>query len=265
MLDASPTQISATGVTLNTSTRKGGGLKQAKKQMQVVVDMREFGSSLPSVLHQQGMKILPVTLEVGDYILSPDICVERKSIADLFQSFTSGRLHHQAETMTRYYQYPVLLIEFSQDKSFSLQSASDVGEDILPANIISKLSLLVLHFPRLRIVWSRSLHATADIFMALKSNQDEPDLDRAMRVGVPTEDGLIEGDIRAENFNTTAVELLRRLPGVSDANYRSLMTGCKSIAEMALLSVDELAELMGGKQPARMLRDFLDAKCPTLM
>lgn len=35
MLDASPTKISATGVTLNTSTRKGGGLKQAKKQMQV--------------------------------------------------------------------------------------------------------------------------------------------------------------------------------------------------------------------------------------
>lgn len=35
MLDASPTKLSATGVTLNTSTRKGGGLKQAKKQMQV--------------------------------------------------------------------------------------------------------------------------------------------------------------------------------------------------------------------------------------
>ena len=79
------------------------------------------------------------------------------------------------------------------------QSASDVGEDIVPANIISKVSLLVLHFPRLRIVWSRSLHATADIFAALKANQDEPDLDRAMRVGVPTEDGLIEGDIRFES------------------------------------------------------------------
>lgn len=77
-----------------------------------------------------------------------------------------------------------------------MQSASDVGEDIMQANIISKLSLLVLHFPRLRIVWSRSLHATADIFAALKANQDEPDMDKAMRVGVPTEDGLIEGDMR---------------------------------------------------------------------
>ncbi len=29
------------------------------------------------------MPLEPVTLEVGDYILTPDICVERKSISDL--------------------------------------------------------------------------------------------------------------------------------------------------------------------------------------
>lgn len=67
------------------------------------------------------MNIIPVTLEVGDYILSPKICVERKSLQDLFGSFASGRLYHQAEMMVRYYQIPVLLIEFSQDKSFSFQ------------------------------------------------------------------------------------------------------------------------------------------------
>jgi DNA excision repair protein ERCC-4 len=83
--------------------------------------MREFMSSLPNVLHLKGMKVIPVTLEVGDYILSPLICVERKSIADLYQSFASGRLYHQVETMVRYYKIPVLLIEFSQDKSFSFQ------------------------------------------------------------------------------------------------------------------------------------------------
>ena len=88
---------------------------------QVIVDMREFMSSLPNILHQRGMRIIPVTLEVGDYIISPLICVERKSIQDLFMSFTSGRLYHQVETMVRYYKIPVLLIEFSQDKSFSFQ------------------------------------------------------------------------------------------------------------------------------------------------
>ncbi|XP_027193341.1 DNA repair endonuclease UVH1 isoform X3 [Cicer arietinum] len=105
----------------NSLTRKAGGRKEVDKDMQVIVDMREFMSSLPNVLHQKGMRIIPVTLEVGDYILSPLICVERKSIQDLFASFTSGRLYHQVETMVRYYRIPVLLIEFSQDKSFSFQ------------------------------------------------------------------------------------------------------------------------------------------------
>ncbi|KAJ4844426.1 hypothetical protein Tsubulata_038601 [Turnera subulata] len=247
----------------NSITRKAGGRKEVQKEMQVIVDMREFMSSLPNVLHQKGMRIIPVTLEVGDYILSPLICVERKSIQDLFMSFTSGRLYHQVEMMVRYYRMPVLLIEFSQDKSFSFQSASDIGDDVTPTNIISKLSLLALHFPRLRIIWSRSLHATAEIFASLKANQDEPDGVKAIRVGVPSEDGIVENDVRAENYNTSAVEFLRRLPGVTDSNYRAIMDGCSSLAELSLLPMDKLAELMGGQKAARTLRDFLDAKYPT--
>jgi DNA excision repair protein ERCC-4 len=204
-------------------------------------------------------------LEVGDYILSPLICIERKSIQDLFMSFTSGRLYHQVETMVRYYRIPVLLIEFSQDKSFSFQSASDIGDDVTPNSVISKLSLLVLHFPRLRIIWSRSLHATAEIFASLKANQDEPDETKAIRVGVPSEEGIVEDDVRAENYNTSAVEFLRRLPGVTDSNYRAIMDGCNSLSELALRPVERLAELMGGQKAARILRDFLDAKYPTLL
>ncbi|OVA17201.1 ERCC4 domain [Macleaya cordata] len=249
----------------NSVTRKAGGRKEGEKVMQVIVDMREFMSSLPNVLHQKGMRIIPVTLDVGDYVLSPLICVERKSISDLFQSFASGRLYHQVETMVRYYRIPVLLIEFSQDKSFSFQSASDIGDDVTPYSIISKLSLLVMHFPRLRLVWSRSLHATAEIFSSLKANQDEPDLEKAMRVGVPTEEGIVEDDVRAETYNTSAVEFLRRLPGVTDSNYRTLMDGCKSLAELALLPIDRLTELMGGQKTARALREFLDAKFPTML
>lgn len=78
----------------------------------------------------------------------------------------------------------------------TFQSASDIGDDVTPNSIISKLSLLALHFPRLRIIWSRSLHATAEIFASLKANQDEPDETKAVRVGVPSEDGIVENDVR---------------------------------------------------------------------
>ena len=47
--------------------------------------------------------------------------LERKGISDLFQSFASGRLYNQAESMGKHYEHPCLLIEFHPDKSFNLQ------------------------------------------------------------------------------------------------------------------------------------------------
>lgn len=73
----------------------------ALKPVKVVVDIREFRSQLPMLLHTSGLQIIPATITVGDYVLSPDICVERKGISDLFQSFASGRLYNQIENMLR--------------------------------------------------------------------------------------------------------------------------------------------------------------------
>jgi ERCC4 domain len=41
-------------------------------------------------------------LQVGDYVLSPDMCVERKAIPDLRQSLASGRLFHQVGSCKGY-------------------------------------------------------------------------------------------------------------------------------------------------------------------
>ena len=74
------------------SSRIAGGKQLNTAPSQVIVDMREFRSTLPSLLHASKLLVIPATLTIGDYILTPDICVERKSIPDLIQSFTSGRL-----------------------------------------------------------------------------------------------------------------------------------------------------------------------------
>jgi DNA excision repair protein ERCC-4 len=63
------------------------------------------------VLPQANYEICPVTLEVGDYVLAPDICLERKSLSDLIGSLASGRLFSQATAMSRCYKTSVLLIE----------------------------------------------------------------------------------------------------------------------------------------------------------
>lgn len=88
--------------------------------------MREFRSDLPFLVHKLDIDLEPVTLEVGDYILTPDICVERKSISDLIGSLNNGRLYNQCVSMSRYYKRPVLLIEFDPTKPFTLQVKSAV-------------------------------------------------------------------------------------------------------------------------------------------
>ena len=69
-------------------------------------------------------------MQVGDYILSPEMCVERKSLSDLRQSFQSGRLYNQAEAMSKHYKTPILLIEFDRDRAFALHSSAELGSDI---------------------------------------------------------------------------------------------------------------------------------------
>lgn len=48
------------------NTRKGGSQAQSAKSLQssIIVDMREFKSELPSLIHKRGIEIVPVTLYV---------------------------------------------------------------------------------------------------------------------------------------------------------------------------------------------------------
>lgn len=162
--------------------------------------------------------------------------------------------------MSRHYELPALLIEFEQDKSFALQAPEDIGKDISPYNIVSKLCLLFLHHPKLRCFWSRSLHATAELFLDLKANHEEPDAHAAAAVGVPIS---ADADDRAGAVNEGAVELLRRLPGVTNRNYHALMSACTCLADLVDMSEARLKELMKDEpRNAEVLFKFLHAEYP---
>ena len=107
---------------LSMDTRTNRGKNVSAEKRDIAVDVREFRSALPSILHQGGMRLAPATLTVGDYVLSNVHCVERKSLSDLFGSFNNGRLYSQVEAMKKYYKVPCLLIEFDPSKAFCLQN-----------------------------------------------------------------------------------------------------------------------------------------------
>ncbi|KAI5212300.1 Dna Repair Endonuclease Xpf [Manis pentadactyla] len=237
---------------VSTDTRKAGGQEQNSTQQSIVVDMREFRSELPSLIHRRGIDIDPVTLEVGDYILTPEMCVERKSISDLIGSLNNGRLYSQCISMSRYYKRPVLLIEFDPSKPFSLTSRGALHQEISSSDLSSKLTLLTLHFPRLRILWCASPHATAELFEELKQNKPQPDATTAMAVTADSET-LPE----SEKYNPGPQDFLLKMPGINAKNCRSLMSHVKSIAELASLPQNELAGVLGNAANAKQLYDFM--------
>ncbi|KZT00071.1 uncharacterized protein LAESUDRAFT_764940 [Laetiporus sulphureus 93-53] len=254
------------------SSRIAGGRKELSTEpSRVIVDMREFRSSLPSLLHASHLLITPVTLTVGDYILTPDICVERKSIPDLVSSFNSGRLYTQCELMSAHYKQPILLIEFEEHKSFSLEAVADVksyakqtgkyptkkkpggpseNDTSLAASIQSKLVLLTLTFPRVRIIWSSSPYATAEIFRDLKANSPEPDPAKAVTVGAEEDPDAGAG------VNAVAEELLRTLPGITAKNVKHVMSKVESVRALCELSLPQVQEILG-VEPGKACWEFI--------
>jgi DNA excision repair protein ERCC-4 len=244
--------------TINTRIAGGGRLAATAAPPRVVVDVREFRSSLPSLLHGRSVVIVPSMLTVGDYILSPNICIERKSIKDLISSFKDGRLYSQAETMLQHYKSPMLLIEFDQNKSFTLEPFADLSGSLSSVNaanassdLQSKLVLLTLAFPRLRIIWSSSPYQTAEIFESLKTQEEEPDPIVAVRVG-------LDKDMRAEDqaFNREPQDMLRVVPGVTAKNLKNLVIETRNIQEVANMSVAELEPAVGKESGRQVYRFF---------
>lgn len=242
--------------TVNTRIAGGGRLTATAAPPRVVVDVREFRSSLPSLLHGRNMIIVPCQLTVGDYVLTPTICIERKSVRDLISSFNSGRLYHQTEQMMQHYKHPMLLIEFDQNKSFTLEPFSDLSlaatSSLSAPDLQSKLVILTIAFPRLRIVWSSSPYQTAEIFEELKKQQDEPDPMRAVQIGL--EDGE---DPEARTFSQVPQDMLRAVPGINEKNLQRLtFEKFASIAEIANAEEDDISSVIGKEAGRQIWRFF---------
>ena len=244
--------------TVNTRIAGGGRLAATAAPPTVVVDVREFRSALPSLLHGRSMVVVPCQLTVGDYVLSPTICIERKSIQDLIQSFKSGRLFNQAETMLQHYKNPMLLIEFDHNKSFTLDPFADLTSvatlklaDNDNKDLQSKLVLLTLAFPRLKVIWSSGPYQTAEIFEELKKQQEEPDPLKAVQIGL--EDGE---DPDERTFNQTPQELLRTIPGMSHKNASRLYLEAQNIVDVANMSISQLDPFIGRESGRQVYKFF---------
>eukprot|EP00178_Gracilaria_changii_P002025 TRINITY_DN129_c0_g1_i1.p1 TRINITY_DN129_c0_g1~~TRINITY_DN129_c0_g1_i1.p1 ORF type:complete len:885 (-),score=112.60 TRINITY_DN129_c0_g1_i1:2998-5652(-) len=225
---------------------------QSQTKGKVLVDLRELRSSLPMLLYKSNLIIVPLTLEVGDFILSSSIGIERKSIPDLYGSFTSGRLFNQAEALCRHYKHPCLLIEMDSSKTLSLTATSGgVPSEIAATSIVSKMVMLLQQFPNLRLLWAQGPHDAAEMFSVLKQNDDEPDEKVAMSLGVDT------AKSEEEALNVSPKALLRSLPGIDSGNITTVMKKVSNVASLVNMSLDDMTAVLGSAGKASLLFNFV--------
>lgn len=246
------------------NTRRAGGQVDRNEiiKQKILVDMREFRCELPGIIHKRGIEIEPIQLEIGDYILSSDTSVERKSVSDLIQSLQSGRLYNQAAMMIRHFKRAILLIEFDETKSFhfkgrywgvqsktgSFGPKKDYSQDL-----VERLILLTIHHPNLKIVWSPSTHFTAELFEYLKIDRDQPDAKKIASISsqeLPPETFEDKYDIQVREF-------LLKLPGVNSSNVYALMNKVPTLADLVDVSLEEFQELLSNSRSAKLLYQTL--------
>ena len=78
-----------------------------------MIDHRETKSGVAKVLDRLGMELSFAALEIGDYVVSDRLAVERKRTDDFASSLIDGKrnLFAQLSDLARVYEKPVLIIE----------------------------------------------------------------------------------------------------------------------------------------------------------
>lgn len=118
----------------------------------------------------------------------------------------------------------------------------------------SKLVLLTLSFPRLKIIWSSSPYFTAEVFEELKKNHEEPDPFTAVKIGLdPSETP------GAKLYNQAPQEFLRSVPGVNAKNIHNLMLEWDNIQAISQTPEGRLMEVVG-PEAGRQIWGFFNKK-----
>lgn len=140
-----------------------GGKKSASRDLKVLVDHRETRSGVAKALDRLGLQLRFAALEVGDYVVSDRVAVERKRTDDFASSLVDGKrnLFSQLSNLARVYGKPVLIIE--GDELFT-------ARQLAPAAIHGALASIALDFG-ISILYSRDEEETASILKVLANRE----------------------------------------------------------------------------------------------
>jgi ERCC4-related helicase/ERCC4-type nuclease len=203
----------------------------------ILFDHREQAGGVVRHLRELGAALEARQLDVGDFVLSDRVVVERKGCADFVDSLVDGRLFDQLKAIKA---YPVPIVVLEGDSLFGHRQVSAEALFGAVASIGIDYGIPVLQ-TRTPEDTARLLHAVA------KREQQREGRKVAVRHGKPMTD-----------FERQ-LYLLSGLPGVSDILARRLLERFGSVRAVVDAPVAALAEVDGiGGAKASEIRRILD-------
>ena len=136
-------------------------------RLRIYVDEREKSSNVPQLLLRKGLVIIFRKLDVGDYLLPGDYCVERKTARDFVSSLFDGRLFDQARRLSETYRNAVIIIEgdLSQVERVTTRREAVIG---------ALVSLTIDFDIKLLFSWDKEGTAELISYLARRISREKP-------------------------------------------------------------------------------------------
>jgi len=208
----------------------------AEKAIQIVVDQRERGSSVPEALMRlEEFELSFECLRVGDYKVPDRLLFERKTLPDFVASIKDGRLFRQARQLANSETPHILILEgTATDLAASRMSRQSIQGALISIS-------LIFGIPVLR---SRDPEETARLILY-----------STRQIGDLTRGGLRRGVRRTVGKKKAQLSLLQGLPEVGPVRALALLGEFGSVQAVCCASSDELCRIKGiGAHTANQIR-----------
>jgi DNA excision repair protein ERCC-4 len=222
--------------------------------VRIVVDEREKGSNIPELLKNAGAVIDFTQLKVGDYVVSSETAVERKTVRDLISSIYDGRLFVQCSDLVRFYQKPLLVVQGNiADLAQTSEDMEDPDDIKLHTERMSlaydALITVAMEF-RIPIIHTPSAEQTAQLLVTL--------VNRSLQEAKAT--GPLLRKIKKENpIQIQQLSVLASLPGVGEKLAARMLKKFHTPIRALNASAAELATIPGfGLARAERVRKVLN-------
>lgn len=211
------------------------------KDIEIIADTRELAAPPTRELSALGIRIVPQTLEIGDFVLSDAAIVERKTVDDFAASIFDGRLFNQVAELKRVAEKPLVIIEGE-----TLQPSYDIK----PEAMMGAIASVLVDFD-VPLLWTKTPKETALLLLAIA---------RREQMG-----GKRLSRVRPERKPSTLAEeqefVVAGLPSVDTVLSKRLLEAFGTVERIFIASAKELQDVEGiGEKISRQIRRVISER-----